>query len=155
MTCDRNVVTAFANMTKMGKRSLIMDTFILCYCRKKPCKHMCVIRTQMLERREKLLALLCYSPTNIANTCGVFLDALASLAFKLSVSEWVSNTYFFRSSVYTVSTVYTVSSVSSVSSAPRKPLVTVERNVELLRNSCSGMHLLFATCMVMAKNIYW
>ena len=47
-----------------------------------------------------------------------FLDALASHAFKLSLSEWVSqsvtDTFFLRSPVYTVFTVYTVSSVSTV-----------------------------------------
>ena len=43
-----------------------------------------------------------------------FLDALASLAFKLSVSQSVSDT-FFRSSVYTVSIVSTVSEASTVS----------------------------------------
>ena len=42
-----------------------------------------------------------------------FLDALASLAFKLSQSGWVSKWYFFRSSVYTVCTVYTVYTITS------------------------------------------
>ena len=60
---DSNIVTAFAiaNMTKMGKRSLIITTFVLCYCRKNPCKHLCVNMTKMGKRSLIITTfVLCY-----------------------------------------------------------------------------------------------
>ena len=69
----------------------------------------CVTHWSMTKRSARELTFKLAS----ISTLPQFLDALASLAFKLKVSKWVTHT-FFRSSIYTMVSVSKVSTVGTV-----------------------------------------